>query len=526
MDSYTITAPPVDLGSQLTLQDIGRIAAGGAVTIGPAAQQRMADASDALARMVAERRRIYGVTTGFGPLAEHHVLPEQAERLQRSLVYHLASGVGAPLPVAQVRAVMAARAGTLARGFSGIGAPTFSLLLDLLNHGVSPIVPEMGTVGASGDLTPLSHIALVLLGEGEAFIDGERLSGAGALARAGLCPIRLGRKEGLALVNGTAAMTGIAALNGVRSRTLLDLSLRAALVNAELFGGHQEAFDPRFGAVRPHPGQLWAHAELQRLASGSTRLTGSEQPPPVLETLPDNDGVLHHRALPQDPYSIRCVPQLLGAVRDQLDHHDRIVETELNSATDNPLVFADDGHVLHGGNFFGQHVAYASDSLMLAVIGIAVHAERCLARLTDPRRNEGLPAFLTGGTVGLDSGMMGAQVTATALVAEMRSLAIPASVQSIPTNADNQDVVTMGTIAARKTARLVELCGHVLAIHAIALTQAIDFAGGPPVGFAASTCALAARVRRTVPPLGRDRSLSADIAALADDFLSLAPDRI
>jgi tyrosine ammonia-lyase len=512
----------VDLGGVVTLFDLGRVADGAPVAIGAETVSRMAAAEATLSRLVGERRRIYGVTTGYGPLAEHHVLPEQSARLQRGLIYHLASGVGAPLPVDQARAVMAARAASLARGYSGIGERTFGLLLDMLNRGVTPVVPEIGTVGASGDLTPLAHIALVMLGEGEAFVGEERLPGHAALARAGLEPIGLGLKDGLAMVNGTAAMTGIAALNGVRTRSLLSLSLRAAFLNVELFAAQGEAFDGRFGAARPHPGQIWAHAELARLMAGSQRIAKGIQPPPVLEDLPDQDGVLHHRAMPQDPYSIRCVPQLLGAIRDQLDHHDRIVTTELNSATDNQLVFTEQGHVLHGGNFFGQHVAYASDSLMPAVIGLAVHAERCLARLTDARRNGGLPAFLTGGTVGLDSGLMGAQVTATALVAEMRSLAIPASIQSIPTNADNQDVVTMGTIAARKVARLVDLCAHVLAIHCIALAQAVYLQGGTAEGgYAPDSIGLVERVRRLVSPLGTDRPLSGEITALARDLLVL-----
>lgn len=501
---------PVDIGGPVTLADIARVARGAPVTLGPDAARRMAASERVLERLVAERRRIYGVTTGYGPLADNHVQPEQSDRLQRNLVYHLASGVGAPLPRDQVRAILATRAATLARGHSGIGPQAFGLLLDLLARDVVPVVPEMGTVGASGDLTPLAHVALVLMGEGEAIFGGERLPGTQALARAGLSPVTFRGKEALALVNGTAAMTGIAALNGVTTRRLLDLSLSLSFAQAEILGGHAEAFDPRLGLARPHPGQRWAHARLSALAAASRRLQPSIQPPPVLEA---GAAVLHGRALPQDPYSTRCLPQMLGAVADQLDHHDRIVETELNSATDNPLVFAGDGHVLHGGNFFGQHVAYASDSLALGVIGLAVLAERSLARLTHPQRNGGLPAFLTGGTVGLDSGLMGAQVTATALVAEMRSLATPASIQSIPTNNDNQDVVTMGTIAARKVARLLELCAHVLAIHAIAVAQGVEMRGSD--GFAPATLDLVARVRATVPPLAGDRPLSGDIAALA-----------
>ncbi|HYC03195.1 MAG TPA: aromatic amino acid ammonia-lyase [Azospirillaceae bacterium] len=509
---------PVDVGGAVTLADVARVAAGTAVMVGEEAALRMAASSEVMDRMVAERRRVYGVTTGYGPLAENHVQPELAEELQRNLVNHLCSGVGAPLPRDQVRALMCARASSLARGYSGIGADTFGRLLALLNRDVTPVVPEMGTVGASGDLTPLAHVALLLTGGGEALVDGVRMPGTAALAKAGLAPAAFRHKEALALVNGTSAMTGIAALNGVRARALLELALELAVVNAEVFGGHAEAFDPRFGVARPHPGQQWAHRRLTELTRDAPRLQAPVQPPEVLA--PAGDGpVLHDRPMLQDPYTIRCVPQLLGAVMDQLEHHDRIVETELNSATDNPLVFAEDGHVLHGGNFFGQHVAYASDSLSLGVIGMAVHAERIVARVTDRRRNEGLPAFLTGGTVGLHSGLMGAQVTASALVAEMRSLAMPASIQSIPTNADNQDVVTMGTIAARRTAKQLELCAHVLAIEAMALTQAMDLRGGD--GWSGCARSLHARVRTRFPALDADRPLSAEIGQLAADFLAL-----
>jgi tyrosine ammonia-lyase len=504
-------AAAVELGGTVTPGDIARIARGAPAMVHAGARARMAAAEETLAGLVTERRRIYGVTTGYGPLACNHIPPELSDRLQRNLVYHLASGVGAPLPHSHVRAILATRAATLARGHSGIGTAAFDLLLALLERDVVPVVPEMGTVGASGDLTPLAHVALVLMGEGEAVLGGRRMPGAAALAAAGLAPVAFRQKEALALVNGTAAMTGIAALNAVAARHLLDLAVRLGLAQAEILGGHAEAFDPRFGAVRPHPGQLWVHDRLRVLARGSRRLQPSVQPPPVLEQGGD---VLHGRALPQDPYSTRCLPQLLGAVADQIDHHEGIVAVELNAATDNPLIFAEDGHVLHGGNFFGQHVAYASDSLALGTIGIALLAERSVARITDRKRNNGLPGFLTGGTEGLDSGLMGAQVTASALVAEMRSLATPASIQSIPTNADNQDVVTMGTIAARKAARLIELCAHVLAIHALAVTQGMELVGRAE-GFAPASRRLAETVREISPSLAGDRPLAGEITALA-----------
>lgn len=514
-------ASPVDLGADdLDLAMIWDVAyTRRSVTAGPLARARVTAASDSLERMVTEQRRIYGVTTGYGPLACHHVLPEHAAELQRNLIYHLASGVGQPLSVPQTRAVMASRASSLARGFSGIGDAAFDLLLDCLNRDVVPIVPEMGTVGASGDLTPLAHIALVLIGEGEAILGGTRMAGGAALAAAGLSPVSLGHKDGLALVNGTSAMTGISCLNGVSAKSATMFALRLGLLYAELLRAPAEAFDSRFGMARPHPGQREAHRRLSELAEGSRRLGVMVQPPPFLEVEQQaQDGVLVDRMLPQAPYTARCLPQIFGAVLDLLDFHERLVVTELTSATDNPLIFPDDGAVLHGGNFYGQHVAFAADTLQLGVIKLALHAERCLARLCDPLMNDGLPAFLQGGPIGRNSGFMGAQVTATALVAELRLQALPASIQSIPTNNNNQDVVTMGTIGARRAAKSLELTWHVLAIHAMALAQAFEIEGGfssDNAGFGSASRELCDWIRRSVPFLERDRPLSQEITDLA-----------
>jgi tyrosine ammonia-lyase len=499
--------PTVELGGFLEVPEVWAVAADRqAVGLAPEARDRMRAAEQCLAAMVADRRRIYGVTTGYGPLARHYVTPECAQELQRNLLYHLATGVGRPLSALQTRAVMLARFASLAQGHSAIGQPAFQLLLDCLNADLLPVVPEMGTVGASGDLTPLAHVALLLTAEGDAVFRGRRLPGRDALAEAGLQPVTLGYKEGLALVNGTSATTGIAAVNATRARRLVGLALCLGLLYAECLGGFGEAFDPRFGQVRRHPGQQRAHARLAGLCRDGSRLRPLTDPP-RLDDGPADGGVLADRALPQDPYTIRCLPQVLGAALDVLAFHDAIVETELNAATDNPLIFAEDAAVLHGGNFFGQHVGYAADTQALAVVNIAVHAERSLARLTDPTLNGGLPAFLQQGTIGLNSGFMGAQVTASALVAEMRSRAHPASIQSIPTNANNQDVVPMGTIAARKASDLLDLAWLVLAIHGMALAQAFELLGGfsPSSGFSASSRRIAGLVRARSAFLDRDR---------------------
>jgi len=513
------TAPrPIDLGVEVSPRDLHDIAHGAAEgVLGPAARRRMAEAAAVIDRMVAERRRVYGVTTGYGPLAGSYVAPDQGAALQRNLVYHLASGVGEPLPAPQARAVMAARVASLARGYSGVAPDLAETLLAMLRAGVTPAVPQMGTVGASGDLTPLAHIALAVMGEGEVLsADGDRRPAGPALRAAGIAPRVLGPKDGLALVNGTAAMTGIAALNAVSARRALDLGLRLAALQAEVMGAHAEAHEAVFDRARPHPGQAWARQGLGALLADSGRVRPVESPPPVLPEAVGN-GTLPDQPLPQDPYTLRCVPQEFGAAADVLAFHDQVVTTEINSATDNPLVDTARGTVAHGGNFYGQHVAYASDALALALIKLAVFAERALARLTDPLRNGGLPAFLQPRQIGLQSGFMGAQVTATALVAEMRTLAVPASIQSIPTNADNQDVVTLGTIAARRARDLLGLLWRVLAIQAMALVQAAELRGlnDADGGFGATARTLADSVRAEVAPLADDRPLGGDIERLS-----------
>ncbi len=295
-------------------------------------------------------------------------------------------------------------------------------------------------------------------------------------------------------------MTGIAAVNADRMRNAVALGLRLAVLHAEVLGGRAEAWDPRFAMVRPHPGQVVAHELLGRIAAGSARLVPALHPPPVLDESGLVDGLLPEGELPQDPYTIRCVPQLMGAVLDVLDFHDRTVGVELASVTDNPIVLPEDDAILHGGNFYGQHVSFASDALSTAIVKLAVWTERAVARVTDRTQNQGLPSFLHGGPDGLNSGFMGAQVTASALVAEMRASCVPASIQSVPTNGNNQDVVTMGTIAARKAAAQLALLGRLQAIQALALAQAAELRSGPSmVGFAPESRALVAWVRDSRP---------------------------
>lgn len=520
----TTRTAEVLLGGTLPVTAVAAIARRGAtVAVAPHALVRVNAASAVLDGLVDGGGRIYGVTTGYGPLACQQITPEQSDRLQRNLLNHLATGVGPAFDVETTRAIMVARLSALAQGYSAVRPETLQLIADCLDRGVTPVVPSKGTVGASGDLTPLSHVALVLTGRGEALFGGARLPAEVALARAGLSPLVLGRKEGLALVNGTSAMTGLAALASVDVARLLDLALLSGLLFAEVTGGHRDAWHPRFGRARPHPGQQAAHAALFALSADALRLVEEGPLPPRIDAEAlDADGVAHHRAMPQDPYTIRCLPQLIGAAADVARFHRDVVERELASATDNPLVFfggpdgdPDGDAIGHGGNFYGQHIAFASDALAPVVVKIAVLLERIVARVTDPLLNGGLPPFLQGRATGLNSGFMGAQVTASALVAEMRSNAHPASMQSIPTNANNQDVVTMGTIAARKVSALLDDAFHVAAIAAMVLTQAHDLRAADGPGFSRASRWLAGRVRSVSPFLGEDRPLSDEIMALA-----------
>ncbi len=497
----------------VTLDELFQVAQNeSSVGFSEAVRDRLLASHQFLEQQVQHRYLIYGVTTGYGPLATEYIEPEQVESLQKNLIYHLATGVGAPFNTEQTRAILFARMVSLSKGFSAIRPQSFQLMADFLNHNILPVIPSMGTVGASGDLTPLAHMALALMGESDVVWQGNVLPAAHVLEACGLKKLNLHHKEGLALVNGTSVMTAIAGLNAIRVEALLKFALRCSVLFAELLGGKQEAYDSKLGQVRPHPGQKAVLCLLEQYSQDSKRLQPASKP-----KLPDTQteqGVFHNQTLFQDPYTLRCVPQIYGAVQDVLQFHHQTVFTELNSVTDNPLFFPEEQEVIQGGNFYGQHVAFASDALSNAVVKIAIHSERKVARLTDKNLNRGLPAFLAPHDLGIHSGFMGAQVTASALLAEMRSLCVPASIQSIPTNGNNQDVVSMGTIAARKTYRLVELLVQILAIESLCLTQAYELQDGfaPSSDFAESSQTLARAIRAESPFLKEDRPLSSDIA--------------
>ena len=506
--------PVVALDGALSLEIAADIAYGRrSVSIGTEAMARVAAARQRLDTCIAERRIIYGVTTGFGPLADRLIDPGEIELLQTNLVNHLASGVGRPLSFAASRATVLARLNSILQGWSGASAETVAVLVALLNAPLAPVIPEKGTVGASGDLTPLAHMTLALMGRG-GFIDAEGapVSDDAAFAALGHPPLTLKARDGLALVNGTSAMTGIALLNANAAARLVEWAEALTVAMAELMQGRLEAWDAAFARARPHPGQADSAAALRRRAEGATRL---DRDPIAFRRLdPGAAGTRTPRAA-QDAYTLRCAPQVLGGVRDTLAWHAGVVARELNAATDNPILPEDGPPALHGGNFMGVHVALASDALSAAVLVLAGLVERQIARLTDETLNGGLPAFLHRGPAGLNSGFMGAQVTATALLAEMRGRAGLGAAQSLSTNGANQDVVSMGTIAARAAAAHLEDAGSILAIMALAVAQGVDILHDTGGTFGPATRALHHWTRSLAPAMPADRPLSAEIGHVA-----------
>jgi histidine ammonia-lyase len=466
----------------------------------PAGLERgAARAVDAAAKyvrqLVASPEPVYGVTTGFGDLATVRVSPEDARQLQRNLVRSHAVGTGEPLPEEVVRAILLLRANTLAAGRSGVRTETIELLTDMLGRGVVPVIPEHGSVGASGDLAPLAHLALVLMGEGEAFYEGERCAGADALRRADLKPLTLEPKEGLSLINGTQVMTALACLALHDAEVLAASADVIGAMSAEALRATDRAWDVVLHQTRPYPGQLRVAANLRALTQGS----------PIVASHRSNDPRV------QDAYSVRCMPQVHGAARDSLAHVRRVLEVEINSVTDNPLVFPELGRVISGGNFHGEPIAIACDLATIAVTELADISEARVERLMDPHFSN-LPAFLTP-VPGLNSGLMVAQYGAAALLTELRLLAAPASVHSIPTSAGMEDHVSMGVHAARKFRRAVRLAADVLATEALVAAQGLDLLGLEP----AAPVVDALRVVREVSPrLVEDRSLARDIARVGD----------
>lgn len=487
-------------GRTLSLESIERVARDRIpVHLGAEARARV-DASRAyIEARVATGEPVYGVTTGFGRLADVTIAPEDRTALQHNLVRSHASGMGDPMSTDRVRALMLLRANALARGFSGCRPTVVERLVELLNAGIHPRVPEFGSVGASGDLAPLAHVALILLGEGlvEAPEGDGWVDAADSLSAAGIEPLTLGSKEGLALINGTQATTGIGILALLRAERALATAEVAAAMSLEALLGTPEAYREEIHLARPHSGQIRSAEVLRRLLDGSEiRESHREDDPRV-----------------QDAYALRCVPQVHGAGRHALEYLRGILETEANSATDNPLVFADAEVVVSGGNFHAQIVAQGLDLLAIAVADLAAISERRIERLLNPDLSMGLPAFLAS-QPGLESGFMITQVTAVDLLGEMRVLAHPASVDSVTTSANQEDHVSMGLASARKAIRAVECLERVLAAELICAAEGIEHRR--PLRAGRGVEAAWARIRENVEPLSGDRVLGPDLDTLTD----------
>jgi len=479
-------------GNSLTLSDVENVAYQNVkVELTSEAQERITKSRAFVDDLVSSNKTVYGLNTGFGKFANLQINRDDIERLQMNLILSHSAGVGRSLSIPETRAIMLMRANTLAKGYSGIRLETLQTIIDMLNKKVHPLIPEKGSVGASGDLAPLSHIALVMIGKGKAYYDGTLMDGVKALKRADIKPITLKAKEGLALNNGTQVMTGILILAYLQALTLCKSADIIGAMTLEALKGTDSAFDERIHSLRPHPGQIRSAKNLRNILAGSKIM-------------------LSHRncSRVQDPYSLRCMPQVHGAVYDAIDFVESILSREINSATDNPLIFANECVTLSGGNFHGEPIAFAGDFLAIAVSELANISERRIEQMLNPALNNGLPAFLAPHP-GLDSGFMLAQCTAASLVSENKKLAHPASVDSIPTSAGQEDHVSMGTIAARHAREIVSNTAYVLSIELIIATQALEY----ETTYESSKAIVKIKnhVRNYIPSIKKDRILNEDI---------------
>jgi histidine ammonia-lyase len=490
-------------GQGLTIEQVALVAREGCrVEIDPESVSRIKSSRDIVEDYVNREEVVYGVTTGFGRFSDVAISKDEAELLQKNLIVSHACGVGKSFSRDITRAVMLLRVNTLCRGYSGIRLETLNLLVEMLNRGVHPVIPQKGSLGASGDLAPLAHMVLVMLGEGRAEYDGEIMEGSRALEKAGLKPCTLSSKEGLALINGTQTMSAVASLTLFDALMLVKMADIAAALTLEALNGIVDAFDDRIHRVRGHKGQTESAENIRHLVDGSTYITRQGE------------------KRVQDAYALRCTAQVHGACRDALEYAARVIGTEINAVTDNPLIFPDSGEVISGGNFHGEPVALAMDFLGISLAELADISERRIERLVNPQLSNGLPAFLTVHG-GLNSGFMIAQYAAAALVSENKVLAHPASVDSIPSSANQEDHVSMGTIAARKGSEIKDNLANVLAIEYLASAQAIDLRGEGILG--RGTGPVYRLLRSRVKPLKQDRIMHADMQSALELILSRKP---
>jgi histidine ammonia-lyase len=498
-------------GEHLTQRDLERAVYDGIeVELAPAARERMLASRAVVERLIESDAAVYGVNTGFGKMASVRISREQIRQLQINLVRSHACGVGSPLSAHEARAMLVLRANAIAKGFSGVRPVVVETLCAMLNRGVHPVIPSQGSVGASGDLAPLAHLAQVTIGEGRAVYRGSEMPGGEAMKQAGIAPLALEAKEGLALLNGTQAMLALLSLGLREAEIAVDTADVACALSLDALRGSPAPFDARIAAVRPYAGHAATARNLERLNAGS-EIRESHRSPAKDPRV-------------QDPYSLRCTPQVHGAVRDALAQVRATVTIELNSATDNPLVFADKGagEIISGGNFHGQPLAMAADQLAVALASLAGISERRLEQMTNPQSSQ-LPAFLVR-EPGLNSGFMMLQVAAAALVSEMKVLATPHSVDSIPTSANQEDYVSMGMGAARRIAPMLANLRNVLAMELLAACQGIDFLAPLRTGTEAQKAF--DLVRSVSVTLEADRSLAPDIEAVSRTILGGAFSRL
>lgn len=495
-------------GQRLSLLEVSAVARGAEqVSLADAARARSEASRRVIEQIIAENRTVYGVNTGFGKLSDVRIEPSQIRELQLNLVRSHSCGLGDPLSIEEARAMLLLRANVLALGYSGCRPIVVETLIEMLNRGVAPIIPEKGSVGASGDLAPLAHLALTAIGEGEAYFEAERMPSAAALARAGIAPLQLEAKEGIALLNGTQAMAAVGGLALFRAERVARLADVAGAMSLEALKGTPVAFDERIHSARPHVGQTAVAQHLREL------LRDSE----IRESHVEGDPRV------QDAYSLRCMPQVHGAVRDALSHARGIVETETGSATDNPLVFVDSSEVLSGGNFHGAPLALAFDYAAMALTDLMSITERRIDRLVNPDSNEDLPPFLTS-YAGPASGFMMLQIVAASLLNEAKVLAHPASIDNVPTDGGKEDHVSMGMTGAIKLRTIVSLAEKMVALELIAAAEGLEYR--KPLKPGRGVYRAYEAVRQRVEKLTTDRSMTTDIEGLAtaigaSDFDSL-----
>jgi histidine ammonia-lyase len=487
-------------GNDLSLDELRQVVyERRAVELAPAARTKVTAAREVVEKLLRENRVAYAINTGVGKLSDVHIEPAQNRQLQVNLIRSHSAGVGEPLSQEETRAMMLLRANSLAKGFSGVRPEVIDLICAMLNKGVHPVVPSQGSVGASGDLAPLAHLALAMIGEGEVWAGDGRTSSAEALQRAQIKPLVPEAKEAISLINGTQAMLAVGTLSLLAAETLAATADVLGAMSLDALHGTDVAFDARIHDARPHAGQTQVATNLRRLLAGSE----------IRESHKDCGRV-------QDAYSLRCIPQVHGAVRDTLDFCRRTFEIEMNSAVDNPLVFAKghgEGDIISGGNFHGQPLAFALDYMAISLTALAGISERRIERLVNPTLNEGLPPFLAP-DAGINSGFMMPQVTAAALASENKGLAHPASVDSITTSGNKEDYVSMGMAAAIKLKRVVANTTHVLAIEACAAAQALDFL--LPLKSSQPLQKAHAAIRKVSPKIEKDRVFAEDFARVAE----------